>query len=77
VVDETTLFVLSTDAGLGAGLGDPKSATRGGWPPTQRWDRAANLLIALEAELEATLLELMDSVRAESPALAPGEPAEL
>jgi hypothetical protein len=64
-IQEVTLFVLSTDAGLGAGLSGPKTASRRSWPPTQRWDRAANLLLALEAELEATLLELMDPPRIE------------
>jgi hypothetical protein len=58
-IEETSLFVMSTDHGLTAGLSEPKTASQGNWPPTQRWDRAANLLLALEAELEATLLELM------------------
>jgi hypothetical protein len=65
-VQEVTLFVLSTDAGLDAGFSEPKTASQGIWPPTQRWDGAANLLLALEAELEATLLDLMDAPRLES-----------
>jgi hypothetical protein len=59
-VAETSLFVLTTDAGLSAVLGEPKTASHGGWPAVRRWDRACNILLALEAELEATLLELMD-----------------
>jgi hypothetical protein len=70
-VQDVTLFVLSTDAGLAAGLSGPKTASQGTWPPTQRWDRAANLLLALEAELEATLLELMEMPRLESTSLTP------
>jgi hypothetical protein len=54
--------VLITDAGLTAGLSEPKTASQGDWPQVHRWDRACNILLALEAELEATLLELMDSV---------------
>ena len=38
-----------------------EDALREGWPPIERWDRAANVLRALEAELEASLLELMDA----------------
>jgi hypothetical protein len=60
-IEELSLFVLATDAGLATGLSDPKTESSGNWPPVKRWDRAATLLLALEAELEATLLELMDS----------------
>lgn len=60
-VTETSLLVMSTDAGLAPGLSEPKTRSAGGWPPIERWDRAANVLHALEAELEASLLELMDS----------------
>jgi hypothetical protein len=61
-VEELSLFVLSVDAGLATGLSEPKTASGGEWPPFRRWDRAANILLALEAELEATLLELMDAI---------------
>jgi hypothetical protein len=64
-VEETTLFVLSSDAGLSVGLSEPKTASQGGWPAVDRWDRAVNILLALEAELEANLLELMDSAEPE------------
>ena len=60
-VAEISLFVMSTDAGLAPGLSEPKTRSAGGWPPIERWDRAANVLRALEAELEASLLELMGS----------------
>jgi len=60
-VEELSLFVLSVDAGLATGLSDPKTASAGNWPPFRRWDRAANILLALEAELEATLLDLMEA----------------
>jgi len=66
-IEEITLFVLSTDAGLTPCLSEPKTPSRGAWPPLERWDRAANLLNALKAELEVTLLELMDSARRRSP----------
>jgi hypothetical protein len=59
-VPRVSLFVLTTDAGLSAGLSEPKTASGRSWPPARRWDRACNILFALEAELEATLLELMD-----------------
>ena len=59
-VTEVSLFV-PTGAGLSAGLDGPETASSGGWPPVQRWDRACNILLALEAELEASLLELMGS----------------
>ena len=59
-VEELSLFVLSVDAGLATGLSEPKTASGGSWPPFSRWDRAANILLALEAELKAALLELMD-----------------
>lgn len=59
-VEAISLFVVTTDPGLAAGLSEPKSESRGGWPTVQRWDRAVSLLFALEAELEASLLELMD-----------------
>ena len=62
-VEEISLFVFSIDAGLSTGLSEPKTPSGEGWPPIERWDRAANVLLALEAELEATLLELMDSGR--------------
>jgi hypothetical protein len=60
-VEEITLFVLSTEAGLTSTLSEPQTASQGVWPPLQRWDRAANVLNALAAELEATRLEFMDS----------------
>jgi hypothetical protein len=60
-LEELSLFVLATDAGLTAYLSEPRTASQGGWPPVTRWDRAANLLLALEAELEASMLELMRS----------------
>ena len=60
-VEEISLFVFSIDAGLATGLSEPKTPSVEGWPPIERWDRAANVLLALEAELEASLLELMDS----------------
>ncbi len=56
-VTEVSLFVLAD----GSGLGGPETASSGSWPPVRRWDRACNILLALEAELEASLLELMDS----------------
>ena len=59
-VTEVSLFV-STGAGLSTGLDGPETASSGSWPPVQRWDRACNILLALEAELEASLLELMDA----------------
>jgi hypothetical protein len=61
VVEEVSLFVLTTDAGLTTALSEPKTRSGGNWPPVRRWDRACNVLLALEAELEATLLELMDA----------------
>lgn len=60
-VEEIALFVLSTEPGLTSVLSEPQMASQGAWPPLQRWDRAANVLNALAAELEATLLEFMDS----------------
>jgi hypothetical protein len=60
--EEVTIFVATTDAGLSAGLGEPKTASQGSWPPFERWDRAVNILLALEAELEARVLELMDPI---------------
>jgi hypothetical protein len=60
-VEEVSLFVVSTEPGLAQGLSDPKTRSGEGWPPVTRWDRAANLLLAVEAELEASLLELMGS----------------
>ena len=66
-VDVISLFVVTTDAGLAAGLSEPKTASSEDWPPIQRWDRAASILCALEAELEASLLALMDDLRAYSP----------
>ena len=59
-VDELSIFVAATDTGLAIGLDGPKSPSRGGWPPFERWERAVNILLALEAELEASLLDLMD-----------------
>jgi hypothetical protein len=59
-VEEISIFVATTDAGLATMLSEPKTASLGGWPAFERWDRAVNILIALEAELEASLLELMD-----------------
>jgi hypothetical protein len=61
-VEELSIFVATTDAGLATGLSEPKTASQGGWPPFTRWDRAVNVLLALEAELEASLLELMEGV---------------
>jgi hypothetical protein len=60
-VEEISFFVFSIDAGLSAGLSEPKTPSSEGWPPIERWDRAANVLLALEAELEASLLVLMDA----------------
>jgi hypothetical protein len=59
-VEELSLFVFSTDVGLAASLSGPKTALDDEWPPVKRWDRMASILIALEAELEASLLRLMD-----------------
>jgi hypothetical protein len=61
-VTEISIFVAETDPGLATGLSEPRTASQGGWPPFERWDRAVNILLALEAELEASLLELMDTV---------------
>jgi hypothetical protein len=60
-VEAVMLFVVTTDPGLAAGLSEPKTESAGGWPAVERWDRAVSLLFALEAELEASLLELMDT----------------
>jgi hypothetical protein len=59
-IEEVSVLVVMTDAGLSTGLSEPKTASSRKWPPFKRWDRAANILIAVEAELEATLLELME-----------------
>jgi hypothetical protein len=64
-VEAVSLFVLSSDAGLAASLSGPKTALAGEWPPVKRWDRMANILIALEAELEASLLRLMGPAAAQ------------
>jgi hypothetical protein len=58
-VAEVTLFVVTTDPGLTATLSGPHAASEKTWPALQRWDRAANVLNALEAELQATLLQTM------------------
>jgi hypothetical protein len=59
-LEAISLFVVTTDPGLAAGLSEPKTESSGGWPTVHRWDRAVSLLFALEAELEASLLALMD-----------------
>lgn len=56
-VDELSLFVVAAgDAGQTA----QQTASKGNWPPVYRLDRTAAALTALERELEASLLALMD-----------------
>ena len=61
-VDELTMFVLSTGdgTGLGAGLVEQHGVSRGSRPAVSRLDQTAALLTALQRELEASLLALMD-----------------
>jgi hypothetical protein len=61
-VEELSLFVASADheATRGAGDLEQQTASRGGWPRLDRLDRTAQTLTALERELEASLLALMD-----------------
>jgi hypothetical protein len=60
-VEELTLFSVSIryESGLGADL-EKHTASQGNWPAIDRLDRAAAVLTALERQLEASLLDLMD-----------------
>jgi hypothetical protein len=60
-VEELSLFVASADyEATRGGDFEQQTASKAGWPRMDRLDRTAQTLTALERELEASLLGLMD-----------------